>query len=167
MKVIFDIETTGLQVGEDDIIQLGIIDQDGNILFDDYFRGSRKKSWPEAERINHISPTMVADKRTFRQRRREIQKIFNQADELIAYNSSFDMGFLRWDGIKFPDVPISDPMLEFAKIYGEWNEYFQDYKWQKLTKAASFYGYTFDAHDALEDVRATLFVYDKIRNQKK
>ena len=41
-------------------------------------------------------------------------------------------------------------MIEFAKIYEEWNNY---------------YGYNFDelAHDSLEDVKATLVVYNAIK----
>lgn len=162
MKLIFDIETTGLDVSHDDILQLGIIDEHGTALFNDYFRPNRKKKWPEAQLVNHITTSMVADKRTFRQRQCTIQKIFNQANELIAYNADFDMGFLTYNGIKFPDVPISDPMIEFAEIYDEWSDYFEDYKWQKLATAAKYYGYVYEAHDALADVRATLFVYNKI-----
>lgn len=41
-------------------------------------------------------------------------------------------------------------MIEFAKIYEEWNNY---------------YGYNFDelAHDSLEDVKATLVVYNALK----
>ena len=44
--------------------------------------------------------------------------------------------------------------------------YFGDYKWQKLSTAASYYGYKFKAHDSLEDVRATLYVYKKLQAQE-
>lgn len=39
-------------------------------------------------------------------------------------------------------------------------------KWQKLSTAASYYGYKFKAHDSLEDVRATLYVYKKLQAQE-
>ena len=162
MKLIFDVETTGLDPVHDEILQLAIIDQDKTVLFHDYFRPRGIKAWPEAQRINHISPDMVKGKKTFRQRRHEIQDIFNRADELIAYNTAFDMSFLAYGGIVFPDVPVSDPMLDFAPIYGEWNEYYYGYKWQKLTTAAHYYNYEFAAHDSLEDVRATLHVYNAL-----
>lgn len=60
-------------------------------------------------------------------------------------------------------------MEEFAEIYGEWSEYYCNYKWKKLTTAASYYGYNFDnvAHDSLEDIKATLVVYNAIRNNMK
>lgn len=48
-------------------------------------------------------------------------------------------------------------MIMFAEIYGEWNERRGSYKWQSLTKCATYYGYEFKAHDSLEDVKATLY----------
>lgn len=58
-------------------------------------------------------------------------------------------------------------MEDFAKIYGEWNSVRGSYKWQKLTRAAEYYGYDWSqraetAHNSLGDCYATLFVYDKI-----
>lgn len=62
---------------------------------------------------------------------------FDTCSELIAYN--FDFAFLIKAGIKFkPDIVISDPMIDFAEIYGEWNDYYGNYKYQKLTTAAFF-----------------------------
>ena len=58
-------------------------------------------------------------------------------------------------------------MLAFAEEYGEWNEYFGNYKWQKLSKAAAYYGYKFKPHDSLEDVRATLYVYNKMQDKNR
>ena len=53
-------------------------------------------------------------------------------------------------------------MIMFAEIYGEWNERRGSYKWQSLTKCATYYGYEFKAHDSLEDVKATLYCYKKM-----
>lgn len=164
MKLVFDTETTGLNPMEDEILQLSIIDEQENILFNDYLKPSRKTKWPDAERINHISYMMVKDKMTFQQRSKEIQSIFSSADELIAYNANFDISFLRKYGIILPDVQVYDVMLEFALVYGEWNDNFGDWKWQKLVTAAKYYGYDYaqHAHDSLEDVKATLFVYNHL-----
>ena len=59
-----------------------------------------------------------------------------------------------------------DPMIMFAEIYGEWNEYRGNYKWQSLTKCATYYGYEFKAHDSLEDVKATLYAYKEMRKRE-
>lgn len=164
MKLVFDTETTGLNPMEDEILQLSIIDENENILFDDYLKPVHKTKWPDAERINHITCEMVKDKPTFAQRFEEIQSIFTQADELIAYNASFDISFLEKYGIILPDVQVYDVMLEFAPIYGEWSCSFESWKWQKLVTAAKYYGYDYSqrAHDSLEDVKATLFVYNQL-----
>ena len=57
-------------------------------------------------------------------------------------------------------------MEQFAEIYGEWSEWHQNYKWQKLTKAAEYFGYDWGrqkgkAHNSLADCFATLFVKEK------
>lgn len=159
-----DIETTGLNKINDDILQLSIIDGNGNILFSDYIRPVNNVSWPEAERIHGISPQMVAFKRTIDEHRAEIDQIMASAKVVIGYNSNgFDVPFLKNKGIVFPeDAEYVDVMLLFAQIYGEWNEYHGNYRWQKLTTCANYYGYEFQAHDALEDIKATLFCYYKI-----
>ncbi len=88
-------------------------------------------------------------------------ELMEKAAAIVAYNAAFERGVLRNYGIE-PVVAFIDPMLMFAEVYGEWNDYFQNYRWQKLGTAASYYGYEFKAHDALEDVRATRFVFEKM-----
>jgi DNA polymerase-3 subunit epsilon len=54
----------------------------------------------------------------------------------------------------------------FAPVYGEWDEYHGNWKWQKLSTAAAYYGYEWGdecAHDALADCRATLYVWKKLK----
>jgi DNA polymerase-3 subunit epsilon len=50
-------------------------------------------------------------------------------------------------------------MLEWAKLAGLWNDYYDNYMWWKLVEVADTCGYEFDAHDSLEDVKATLHVF--------
>lgn len=46
--------------------------------------------------------------------------VFDGCVELIAYNVDFDYAFLANAGIRFKHgTIIYDPMIEFAKIYGE------------------------------------------------
>ena len=49
-----------------------------------------------------------------------IQEVFDGCVERIAYNVDFDYAFLANAGIRFKQgTIIYDPMIEFAKIYGE------------------------------------------------
>lgn len=82
-------------------------------------------------------------------------------DEVIAYNAAFEDSYIKAYGIEVDPEKWIDPMIMFAEIYGEWNERRGSYKWQSLTKCATYYGYEFKAHDSLEDVKATLYCYKK------
>ena len=79
------------------------------------------------------------------------------------------MPFLAAKGIDTAvKAKIYDVMLEFAYIVGEFDEVHKNYKWKPLTYCAKYYGYTdYKAHDALEDVRATLYCYYAIQKDRK
>lgn len=161
--IVFDTETTGLNPEYDEIIQLSIIDGTGKVLFDEYIKPSRRKKWPEAQKISGISPEMVKNCKTFRFFRKTIQKIFDSAKTIIVYNIGFDAGFLQSYGIDvYREKDWRDVMIDFAEIYGEWSDYKQSYKWQKLSSAAAYYDFKFSAHNSLEDVKATLFVAENL-----
>jgi len=165
--VVFDTETTGLDSYNGDILQFTACDGDGNVLLDMYFKPTLNDSWDEAERIHGISPDMVNNSPYIYELIPTIRGIFDSAKLLVTYNGVFDEDFLAEIGIDLRNIPEFDVMREFAPIYGEWNEYFGDYKWQKLVTCASYYGYEFKAHDSKEDTLATLFCYKKILESEK
>ena len=160
--IIIDTETTGLDPEKDELLQASIIDVNGNVLFNSYFKPS-VASWVEAEKINCITPEMVKTAPSIADKMPEINEIMYAADKIIGYNTGFDLRFLENSGLIIADdAEVVDVMREFAPIFGEWSESKGDYKWQKLTTCAEYYGYSFTAHDSLEDTRATLFCYKKI-----
>ena len=57
-----DTETTGLEPGKDEILQVSVVDGNGNILFDSLVKPTHRKRWPKAAEINGITPDMVKDK---------------------------------------------------------------------------------------------------------
>lgn len=163
--IVFDVETTGLDTENDEILQISIIDGDGNILVDEFVRPYWTTEWDEAYEIHGITSATVKDAPYPHELIPKVKGIFESAELLIAYNNSFDLGMLRKWGIEqTKNQKQFDVMLEFAPIYGEWNGYYEDYKWQKLTTCASYFGYEFKAHDSLEDVRATLHCYNAMRD---
>lgn len=169
-KLIIDTETTGLDPVRDEILQISIIDSEGNTLYDGYFKPFAE-SWKEAQRVHGISPEMVEDAPRLSEKLVEINSILCQAECIIGYNVDFDVNFLRNNGvIIYSDIEVYDVMEVFAEIYGEYSEYFGNYKWQKLTTAAEYYNYDWSsspggAHNSLADCYATLHVYNKI-NEK-
>ena len=170
--IVVDTETTGLNPSEDELLQVSIIDDSNNVLLDTYCKPQKTSTWPGAESVNHISPEMVSDAPAITDLIGEINQIVKNADVICGYNTSFDLGFLKSAGLTLDrDPDIIDVMKLFAPIYGEWNDYYEDYKWQKLTTCALYYGYDWnargiDAHNSLADCYATLYCYNKIMEER-
>lgn len=167
--LVIDCETTGLCADVDEIVQLSIIDGNGDVVYNSYLRPVHTDAWPEAERVNGISPEMVSDAPTAEAEAAKIKSIFANASKIIGYNVGFDMDFVsNWFGVDFSQKEIVDVMLDFAKIYGEWSDYFGSYKWQKLTTCARHYDYDWGsdtAHDSLADARATLYCHNAMQEE--
>ena len=162
--IIFDTETTGFNpYGNDEILQIAIIDGNGNELFKSYIKPDMRKTWTKAAEKNGITPRMVKDAPHFSDVEEEIQNIFNNAEVIIGYNVEFDIRFMDAYGIKIKDnTKIFCVMQEYAVAKGVRNEYYGDYKWSKLEQCARDYNYKFKAHDAYEDAKATLHCYKSL-----
>lgn len=169
--VILDTETTGFG-DEDELLQISIIDANGKTLFNEYCRPEHKTEWPEAEKVNGISPEKVKNCLTAADYRLELEAIFGRADLVVGYNTRFDVKFINkilGSTRQISGSLIEDVMQNFAPIYGEWNEERQSYRWKSLSVCAEYFGYDWGddtAHDSLADCRATLFCWNKIRELK-
>ena len=168
MIISYDMETTGLNRTDDDILQLSIVDEHGNTLFNEMFKPTQKTEWPDASAVHGITPEKVRDLPTFDKWRSEIQSIFDNSSLLVGYNQlSFDDPFLTANGICVDSSKSVDVMLTFSEFYGETNTHPEGfnktpYKWKKLSQAAEFFGYDWGvdhAHDSLADAKAAMFVY--------
>ena len=87
----------------------------------------------------------------------KIQKIFDDAELLIAYNDPFDVSFLEVNGIDLAGKEQFDVMLKF-------NEVLKDGRKHKLTYCADWYRFNWqeDQHTSLRDVKATLYYFNEM-----
>lgn len=65
MIATIDFETTGLKAGEDEVLQVSIIDENYNVLLNAYCRPNNKESWEDAQAVHGITPLMVANELPF------------------------------------------------------------------------------------------------------
>lgn len=168
-EIVIDTETTGLNPYDDELLQVSIIDGQGNTLFNSYIKPLYTDNWNKAMAVNHITPETVATAPNILEVKQEISRIINSAHTIIGYNVDFDLGFLSNIGIRNENAAIVDVMEDFADIYGEWSEQYGCHKWQKLTKCAEYYGYDWGtdiAHDSLADCKATLYCYQKMLQEE-
>lgn len=154
---VIDTETTGLEPGRDRILQVSVLDGDGGVLFDSLVHPCGVSSWPEAQRIHGITPDMVRGAPSMAELRPALDRVMAGAGLIVGYNTGFDLSFLRASGVVVPDAAVCDVMADYAPIAGEWADWADDWKWQKLSSCARHYGYAFRPHDSLEDARATLY----------
>lgn len=154
-RIILDTETTGLDPRVDEILQLSIIDGDGRTILDRKYKPGHNTTWREAEQVHHISPRDVADRPNISVDLKEIQTILDRANEICVYNADFDISFLGELGLLVDPGKITDTMTEYGRRYHRT-------KYWRLGDAAAECGYSYHAHDALEDCRATLAVQHRL-----
>lgn len=162
--VYLDTETTGLYPDSgDEVLQIGILDDDNQVLLDSLVKPVKNKKWRKAQDIHGITPSDVKNAPTLEQLRPQIIEAV-KGRIVVIYNSDFDSAFLR-DELKHAEV-IEDCMNPFAEIYGEWHDYFQSYTWQKLETAAKYVYHEWDgqSHNAINDCMATRSVWHYIND---
>lgn len=162
--LVLDTETTGLDPEEDEVLTLSIVDWHGETVWDGTYRPVRRAEWPDAERVNGISPADVAGCRPIADDADEISRVLASADEVVGYNLSFDLAFLAAAGIwPDPDCLVNDAMLAYAQRVGEWDGAHEGWKWWRLTQAAHDTGFDWRgmrAHGSLADALATRHVME-------
>ncbi|NYI25818.1 3'-5' exonuclease [Aeriscardovia aeriphila] len=159
-RIVLDTETTGLNPGLDEILQISIIDGDGNMLLNNYYKPEHVDSWAAAARINHITKAMVKDKPSVYQDVEKIQAILNQAQEVVIYNAPFDLSFLADLDLLLDTRKVRDTMREYGQLF-HGKEYY------KLQQAAKECHFVYNAHDSLSDCRATLAVQNAVDSAKR
>ena len=149
--VVLDTETTGLR-GNDEIIQIAIVDLEGGILLDSFVKPYylEKVDKGKTRRPHGISVGDLEEAPSIIDILPEIKNAFHRKTILI-YNADFDLRLLEQSLIAHGGTMFSVKahcvMLEYARFFGEWLEYKQDYKFQKLPGSK---------HRAKEDCSATI-----------
>lgn len=159
--VILDTETTGLG-DKDVIVQIGIIDLDGNVLLDSLVKPTKKRRIPsEATAIHGINMDMLENQPTFKDLHKEFFKIIKSKTVLI-YNAEYDARLISQtadqDSVKLINIEALCLMKAYAIFIGDWSDYHQDYTYQKLPAGN---------HSAIGDCKATLKVLREMAEAEK
>jgi DNA polymerase-3 subunit epsilon len=154
--IILEAETTGL--GDNDvIIQIGVLDLDGHVLLDTFIKPTkRKRISDEATVIHGITMKMLRDAPTFKEIYPKFFEVV-KGKNLLIYNAEYDCRLLTQTIIQDEFIMNDFNALCIMKVYsayvGEWSDYHDRFKFQKLPGGD---------HTAIGDCKATLELIKKI-----
>lgn len=155
---ILDTETTGLSKN-DRIIELSIIDMEGNVLFSSMFNPEQALT-PKITELTGITDAMLRGRPRFKDKADEISKILSHYI-LTGWNVSFDIRMLNQEfartSVRFDDSNVHDLMELSALALGKEGKYL------KLVKAKEELGIgDSQEHRSLADCMDTLAVVNAI-----
>jgi DNA polymerase-3 subunit epsilon len=160
--LILDTETTGLGPS-DEIIQIGIIDPFGNVVFNSLLNPVKRRMSQEAKAKHGIELSSLRNAPTFVDIYPKLRELLH-GKLVVAYNIQYENRILTQTCAKHASddstlgrirLTIQCAMTAYSAFIGEWNPKYQDYKWQKLPGTT---------HDAIEDCLATLKVIKEMAN---
>lgn len=157
--VIVDTETTDLYDAE--VIEVAVINGQSETLLNSRVRPMHRIAYEAAE-VHSITADILRDAPNFSEIYPALRRVLD-GGYVVIYNASFDAPILNrsaslWSLPNFNFRPYC-VMLAYAAYYGDWSDYHGNYKWHKLTAAASRFGVsTQRAHGALGDAGMTLGV---------
>ena len=166
--VYIDTETSGLHNPR--IVQIAIADSDGNALLNTLvhqrwaipskataIHGITTEMTKAAPRWAEILPAVVA---------------LTAGKTAIIYNTAFDLGAIAHtcaiSAVPCPRLSTGCAMTLYAEYAGEWSDYWERYRFIRLSRAAAAFGHLHQhAHDALSDCIATRAVMHGMANSIK
>lgn len=158
--VVLDTETTGLN--EDaQIVQLAIISDTGNTLIDTLVKPTCHIP-PSASIIHGITDEMVQDAPPWGNVTTQLMDAIKDRP-IVIYNAEYDTRLLiqtyeahriMAEKVTFQAVCA---MMGYAEHNGDWNDYYNNYRWVKLDHACRQMRIpVVNAHNALGDCQMTL-----------
>lgn len=154
---VVDLETTGFSANYDEIIQIGVVNQAGDVLLDTLVKPLNPIF---NSRVHGITTAMVADAPTFPEIYPALMDAI-QGKIVLSYNWSFDWNFIQGNCRRHK---LAQPMgIRGDCIMKLFAQYIEGKK-QTLVKAGSYFDLTFEgrAHSALVDAQMALAVLKKM-----
>lgn len=158
--IFLDTETTG--VGETaELLSIAIVDAEGNVLLDTYVTPVLTKEWPEAMKVNNITPEFIfgGNFPTIEALTPTIVDIITE-HTIVMYGADFDSRFIS-KAIEIAQPQVLCCMERYSEYMGVWDEEKKRMKRHKLINAAekSQHQWTDTPHGALADALATRAVW--------
>lgn len=138
-----DTETTGLD-GSAEIVEIAIVDVEGRTIYQSLIRPTRARITAEARAVHHITDQELVSAPSWTMVYPVLDKL-TRNQTIIAYNADFDSRLIRQTAnatIRVDqranltlNVSIHCAMKLYSHYHGEWDDFRQTYRWQRLDVA--------------------------------
>lgn len=162
--VVFDIETTGLYIPFNEIIEIGAVKIKNSLVIDQFAKLVRPKHrlFKEITEITHITDEMLEDQLPIEEVLPEFKK-FIEGCVLVAHNAHFDTDFIYAEleklGMFEKELPCIDTMMFARGLYGG------SFKQNNLRAVGKFLKVEVepnDQHRAVYDAKTTGNIFMKL-----
>lgn len=175
--IFIDTETTGLD-RDAEIVEIAIVDEDENILFESLIKPTKPIS-KAATDVHGITNADVANAPSFAQVWAKLSALIG-TKTIVFYNADFDTRMIRQSVASAFDSPIPKAFTDlfphnktfclmqfYARNYGRiWSDYHQGYRWTTLTNACTQQGIDcrdVPNHRAAGDAIKTARLYKRVK----
>ncbi|HHG3274306.1 TPA: exonuclease domain-containing protein [Vibrio parahaemolyticus] len=162
--IIIDTETTGFG-NEAEVIQIGVMDLEGNVLLDTLVQCLGEIP-QEAIEVHGITKDMLADAPVWAEVHEQLAVLLFNAEYVIIYNNTFDTRLIKQTaqrhGLTMPKYFSRCAMREYANMYF-------DGEWVSLGEAAHYEHVdttNIKAHSAVGDCEMTRQVWLALESEK-
>ena len=166
--IFLDTETTGISP-KDVVIEVGVVDLAGNILYESLIKSSIPVPL-DATAIHGIKEGMLTDAPTWKEAWETLNPIL-EGRFVGAYNAEFDLRMLKQThAYSFLEWGLDDKyffcvMKLYAAFYGQVNPRRDSYRFHKLEAAGAACRIPLpNAHRAVDDAKLTAALFDYIAN---
>jgi len=158
--VFFDLETTGLEAEQDEIVEIGSQKYQDGVLIAEWstFVCPSQPIPAQATKISGITQDMLEGQPSI-ESVLPIFLTFIEGAVLVAHNAVFDMGFIR-EAARLQGIDLQWPSLCTLKMA---RSLLPNLERKNLDTLAQHYGLTFEArHRSIGDVKVTAEVFSRL-----
>ena len=155
---VLDTETTGLSSYYDEVIEIGILKVQGNIIVDQYSQLIQPLNEidPFITSLTGITNEMVAGMPSIMDVKDQVLSFIGN-DIILGHNTSFDIRFLNEGFQQQIENPYMDTMQFARKVYPE-------LKHHRLSDLAEYLNLSNNQHRSISDCITTKELYDAIKS---
>lgn len=157
--VVLNLETTGLDGDEDDILHIVIIDDEGRTLIDQRCKPTKVKTWDDAAEVNDIWYKDVAFCPTFEQIAEYVKDILSRSKKIVTYQRSYRQWFLDSHGVDHKEYKWTKDTAKQAVQYYNALRGRSRSSYLTLDYVADMVGYSGETETTLGRAQATRYIY--------